>query len=428
MFNRFKYNKSAKYILIAVAILAVSIIATILGTNHSKELNLYQGEHEVVKYTESETEEETDAPTDMEIKTPFDIKMSIGIPVGWFSASDGNTCSYVHKESGAAIKLELLDYDPNINSINEAQAANQTVAKGYTYVGFIRTSETSYELYYSDSGVNTYDYMEETFWDREHIVKITFICNDMHYDRMQKTFTDCFATFQWDREDPIVPGLYLAYDQNLLYEIGIPSEWYVSTADTSLFAQDAYGSVSMMVTPLDFTGTVESITTDDISYLLNPNSSKPNMVLLNYTVEDGRGYVVSSYINNNTKFQERSLLYVNNGLLVIETFTYIPGTIDETMIDECFRLVRGFRDGLTEEELNTEPETTISEMANNFEQSVKDMTPAEPENNGTNKDTGALNDVADMFRNSQTPAEETESVQEQSDTEPEVTITEEPET
>lgn len=269
MLRWLKYNRYAKYILIAVGIVIAAVIATVLGTDHSKELNLYQGNSEVIKYTQPETTAEQDRPTDLEIVRPFPINMQIGIPVGWVQTIDGNVITYVHKESGSAIRMELSDYDPQINNTTDVQASSRIVSDGKTFVSFQRLSPCSYELYYSDAGVTTYDYMEEVFWDRQHILKITYICSDALYDRMQKTFVDSFTAFQWSYEDPITEGFAVFYDPGLLFEYGVPLDWYAASAGTYIYVQNEDASCSLSITPVNYDGTVEDLTTEEIYQLLD---------------------------------------------------------------------------------------------------------------------------------------------------------------
>lgn len=334
--------KHNRIILIAGLILAAAVISTIFGLNTGQRIGVYTGNREVRKYTEPETGTKEARTFDKELVEPFPIHLSVAVPAGWIQTVEDNMCTFVHRESGAAIRLQMLPYDPAINNISEQSLASYVVKEGKTYVGFQRLSNTSYELYYSDIGVDTYDYIEEVTWDRQHIVKYICICNDRDYSEMQEVFADSYSSLNWEKEDPVPDMLVLLYDQEYQYEYAVPIDWYVSGSDGLSYAQSSDGHSSLTVTAVEYTGNIEEVTVDDITALLDRDGNKSNFLLRNYEITDGRGYVLSTYTDMQAVIQERTMIYPCNGICYVEMFSYIQGTLDETFVETCLNLFRSF--------------------------------------------------------------------------------------
>jgi len=349
---RLRHNRM---FLIAGLVLAAAVISTIFGLNTGQKIGVYTGSREVHKYTEPETTAKEERTFDKELVEPFPIRLSVAVPVGWIQTVEDNTCTFVHRESGSAIRLQMLPYDPTINNVSEQSLASCVVAEGKTYVGFQRLSNTSYELYYSDIGVDTYDYIEEVFWDRQHIVKYICICNDRYYSEMQDIFADSFSSLVWEMEDPVPDMLALLYDQEYQYEYAVPVEWYVSGSGGISYAQSSDGSSNLIVTPVEYAGSIEEVTVNDLTSLLNRDGNKNNFLIRNYETIDGRGYVLSSYTDTQAVIQERTMVYPCNGICYVETFSFIQGTLDEAFVETCLSLFRSFL------EEPVEPETSVSD-------------------------------------------------------------------
>ena len=368
-----------KGIIITVAlILAVAIASTVIGIDSGRKIGIYTGGQEIRKYTEPETEDEYVPLFDYEMLAPFPIDMSLLVPVGWARTFEESTCTFVHRETGTAIKLQMLPYDPAINNVSEQSIASSVVSDGKTYLGYQRLTNASYELYYSDAGVTTYDYIEEVMWDREYVVRYTCICNDSYYEDMKQVFSESFNSLAWNQENPVPQGLVLYYEPVYQYEYAVPYDWYVSGSGVMAYAQNADGTASITVLPMEFAGTIQDITMDDIVAIINPDGSKNNSVISQYEVTEDRGTVTSSYTSTGNLIREKTLIYPYNGILYVETFSYMQGMIDETSVLDCLSLLRSF--------LNEplQPETTESGPEEAYLDDIQD---AEKEINGYFSDT-----------------------------------------
>ena len=364
-----RFNNGSKGLTIAGAILFISVFATVLGVScgNSSTLPVYTSSETVEKYTEPETTVKAESDIEFEQVTLFAEKVTVGIPKGWSGTTDISGNTYVHRETGSAIRLQELPYDPSINNITEQSAANTVVTNGKTFVGFQRTSSSSYELYYSDYKDSVYDYIEEVFWDRSGIYKFICICNDSDYDDMRSYFAGSFSTLVFNSSDSIPSDYVLLYDSGLEIEFGYPSGWYVSsTGSGTYYAQDDTGSVSCTLLPVEYQGTAESISVDDMSYLLSGND-KQGFVMESFSLSGDAIYVSSRYIRDNVRITEKTRAVISCGVMFIETVSYLEGTVDETFSQQCFSLFRSFRTEQVQEEAIPEEESDISESSENAE-------------------------------------------------------------
>jgi len=368
-----RYFRHKGILIIPVLILAAAIVSTIAGIHAGNKIGIYKGDQEIRKYTEPSAEGETEQLFAYEMVFPFSINLSLLVPSTWAKSMEDDSCTFVHRETGSAIKIQRLPYDPSVNNVTEQSLAVSVVSEGKTFAGFRKLSNSSYELYYSDSGVTTYDYIEEVLWDRENIVKYTCICRDEYYEDMKQVFSDSFSSLTWDREDPVPPGLVLYYNPVYQYEYAVPVDWYVSESGNISYAQNPEGTASVMVKPVGYTGTLQDISAEDLASFLNPNGEKNNFLMRQYEASYDRGTVWSTHTANDALVQEKTLVYQKCGTLFLVTFSYIQGMVDELTVESCLSLFRSFlSEPVAQDETDPDPEESFQDDIENAAREIND--------------------------------------------------------
>ena len=76
--------------------------------------------------------------------------------------------------------MEVFAYNPAINNVAADTLSASITQDGKTFKNFTRKSASSYEVMYQDLKNSTYDYIEEVYWDREHIIPVSYTHLDVY--------------------------------------------------------------------------------------------------------------------------------------------------------------------------------------------------------------------------------------------------------
>lgn len=196
---------------ILFAFLGISIVAAVIGQNkQNNTLAVYTSTDVVQQETLSDSSSEEDN-IETQIYADNTYHFSISIPKDWTQVIDHDTVSYIHKPSGATIRMEVFAYNPAINNVAADTLSASITQDGKTFKNFTRKSASSYEVMYQDLKNSTYDYIEEVYWDREHIIRLSCIFNDEIYEKILPYIEKMLNSFSWNAENPIPDGYALQY-------------------------------------------------------------------------------------------------------------------------------------------------------------------------------------------------------------------------
>ena len=329
-----------KIMIVTCVLLIVTVIMTLTGNKERNDiLPVYTDASETMITDESKTESVT-VEYEPNIYVDNQTGFSIEVPNDWTHVEQNGVQSFIHAPSGSAVRIETSPYDPSVNQVNESTASASLSEQGYAFVG-LNKANTGYELSYRDYKDATYDYIEEVYWDRQTIVTITCVFNDIYYDKILPYYQKILSTFAWDRADAIPEGYYLYYDDTMRCEIGVPSEWSVGTADNTIYITD------------DETGAVIAVTAaeSEVSSLssLNANEMAPYVsngrngyIMSSFSANDKSAVATGTYIQNDVLLQCTDYLHVGNGILYSISTSYEAGRIDGSVMDTCVDLFRPF--------------------------------------------------------------------------------------
>ena len=165
-------------------ILVISIILTIVSNKSAADkLPVYTGGDEVSVAEIVPEKEEVEIATDIYVDN--ENGFSISIPEGWTEVmQDGNT-TFIDAASGSSIQIQVSPYDPTLNNASAERYAQILNNEGLVFKNFVWKGATNFELLYQDYQENTYDYIEEVYWDRETTVTLLCILKDAYYQQMK---------------------------------------------------------------------------------------------------------------------------------------------------------------------------------------------------------------------------------------------------
>jgi len=230
------FDNKSKLIFIIAGIALLSLFFTIFSQKNKNETHpVYTKPNKIEQV--SVTPEPTKPAFEAQIYTYSDPDFSINIPSDWDKVIKSGYDTYIHKATGASIQIKVHNYDPNVNNITAETENNNVLEKGMTFLGFTKTSTSSYEVLYQDIGTTTFDYIDEIYWDREYIVELNCIFDDYYYKDLKDIYDTMIHSFVWNKSDPIPADYYLTYFPDG-FEAALPDAWLSSMEGDSLYSYD----------------------------------------------------------------------------------------------------------------------------------------------------------------------------------------------
>lgn len=265
---------------------------------------------------------------------------SISIPKDWTQVIDHDTVSYIHKPSGATIRMEVFAYDPAINNVAADTLSASITQDGKTFKNFTRKSASSYEVMYQDLKNSTYDYIEEVYWDREHIIRLSCIFNDEIYEKILPYIEKMLNSFSWNAENPIPDGYALQYLSADQFEFAYPDTWVLGTSSNSIVTMDQSSNASMTITMQDYDSSLSSMTATDMAQLIG--SDKQNFMMNSFQASDAKATAKATYVVDSVQMQLVECLIWDGSHLFSLNIAYEQGTISDNLPETCISLFRSF--------------------------------------------------------------------------------------
>lgn len=336
------YQKNNPWYFIAGLIVILSIFFTIIsGQKMDNTLEIYQGNNQIG--TDLGAEPVTDDKSfETQIYTSKDIALSMEVPADFGMVIKSGYETFVHAPSGTSIQIQVNDYDPAINNISASVVSEQIVEEGYSFISFTRLSNSSYEAIYQKTNGVIYDYIEEVYWDREHIVVIKFIVEDTNYQSFSDKFIHVVETFSWNKENPIPDGYYLYYCEEGNFEIGLPEEWNFSGAGNSYYASDPYTNSQYMVQyyPVEEYVDLSTVTATDMTGMIN--TGKAGFMMETFYAESSMAQARASFISNDIKYVDLYTIHSSEDCLIYIIFEFENGLLADDVINELHNMFRKF--------------------------------------------------------------------------------------
>ena len=339
--GEFDMSMYKKVMIATCVLLVITVIMTVMGNKEKDDiLPVYTDASDAITSVNN-TESTQTVDYEANIYVDNQVGFSIEIPNDWKHVESNGEQSFIHVPSNSALKIRTSAYDPSVNRITDASASASVSEKGFTYVGMQFTSNSSYELSYQDYKDSTYDYIEEVQWDRDSIVTITCVFNDMYYDKMIPYYEKILSTFAWEKKNPIPEGFYLYYDDIMRCEIGVPEGWSVGTSDNTIYiTDDETGASIAIVAAESSTTSLSGLRANDMaSYVAN---GRDGYIMSSFSTSTDSAVASGTYINNNIQLQCCDYLRTGNGMLYSISMSYENGRIDRSVMDTCIDMFRSF--------------------------------------------------------------------------------------
>ncbi len=326
-------------LIFGIAIILACIYTIYSQYTNTKTLEVYSESNRV---EEEEIAETVDTDIETEIYTDSENNLSIAIPVGWQQVTKDGYPTFVHSESASSLQIQVMDYDPEINNITEDSISLTVADNGYTFISYSRLDNSSYELLYQDYQNSIYDYIEYVTWDRNKIVKLYCVFNDENYTKIIPYYENSINSFAWSKESEIPEGYYIFYDAYDEFEVGMPSDWNVGTADYAIVSMDPNSNASLTITMSGYTGTVSDMGSVDVSSVTS--SGKNNYIMQSFDAYGENGVVRATYVVDNVQMQNVTYIDTDGVNIYFLDFTYEYGSIDEALPEICAGMFRSFVD------------------------------------------------------------------------------------
>lgn len=325
-------------IILIVFIIGLSIFFTVINQKkQNNELPVY------VDGDELSTESPVENIKDIDMVLIEYPEFTINIPSDWTKVIRNGNDNFIHSPSATSVSINISEYYPEINNIDESIVSTNVANSGYGFVSFMKTSTSSYEAIYQDLDNNTYDYIEEVFWTKDKIVTLTFTVNDTYYNKMADYFNAIYNSFKWNEDQNIIPDdIMLIYIEYGDFEFALPISWSVGIQDNAIYATNSDNTAQVVITVIENPLSLDSVTAYDITNLLQPQ--RPNGFILQY-VSNSVNYLKAAaqyYNNDGINMENRTYLFANGVFLYTVQFDYISNTLDDNYLDTLIEFFKSY--------------------------------------------------------------------------------------
>ena len=325
-------------IILIVFIIGLSIFFTVINQKkQNNELPVY------VDGDELSTESPVENIKDIDMVLIEYPEFTINIPSDWTKVIRNGNDNFIHSPSATSVSINISEYYPEINNIDESIVSTNVANSGYGFVSFMKTSTSSYEAIYQDLDNNTYDYIEEVFWTKDKIVTLTFTVNDTYYNKMADYFNAIYNSFKWNEDQNIIPDdIMLIYIEYGDFEFALPISWSVGIQDNAIYATNSDNTAQVVITVIENPLSLDSVTAYDITNLLQPQ--RPNGFILQY-VSNSVNYLkaaVQYYNNSGINMENRTYLFANGVFLYTIQFDYISNSLNDEYLDNIMSYFKSY--------------------------------------------------------------------------------------
>ncbi len=377
MFRK-RYPKGQNpYMLILGVIVILSILFTIVSQKNQDKLAVYT-DSDKVETKDITEDDEDELDIDTEIYTDNEHHFSLSVPSDWQQVTQDGYTTFIHSASASALQIQVLEYDPQINNDSQDSLASQVNEDGKTFISFTKNTTSSYELMYQDYQNNTYDYIEEVYWDRDNIIKLKCTFNDANYEKIISYYELIINSFAWKKTSEIPEDYAIYYNEDAQFEVMVPASWALGVAENTIVATDGTTGATETIVASSGTSAFRDISATNMSKFLN--TGQTGFMMNSYDNSTEPAIAKCSYILNNVKYQEVVYGYSTGQSLYFVMFEYESGTIEEDLISVCGSSLRSFAS--TEKE-----ETNSSDTTENTEESTDTNESTKQETTGTENST-----------------------------------------
>ncbi len=330
------------WIFIIAAIAMISLIVVIIQQRQQQnKLQVFKDDKSVTEMNSTPTAPPIDET--MDIYMDENIDFSMYVPKEWKKVVNAGQASFIDRNTGASIKIEVTDYEPYVNLYTESYLSANLANEGYTFVGFAWTTDTSYELKYQDVGTTTYDYAEYTFFDRNSMVRLVCCVDDKYYDANAALYGSIINSFSWTKAAPVPEGYYLSYLKGGNFEIGVPSSWSTSLDGNPLYASDPNTGASFSLLVQDYQD-ISGWTSIDAAQLIQ--GSKQNFILQNYSISGNNIKATANYVVDGVRWKENLYSFSDQFYVYFLLVDYEEGTVENDLPAILAGLFRSFNEAV----------------------------------------------------------------------------------
>ena len=337
MHKGFNFEEIAMFV--GALILVISIILTIVSNKSAADkLPVYTGGDEVSVAEIVPEKKEVEIATDVYVDN--ETGFSISIPEGWTEVmQDGNT-TFIDAASGSSIQIQVSSYDPALNNASAERYMQILNDEGLVFKNFTWKGTTNFELLYQDYQENTYDYIEEVYWDRDTSVTLLCILKDAYYQQMKPYYDKVISSFAWDMKSPVPEGYCLYYDEQFRYEIGVPETWVLADSNGTVCMRDEATGAEMVINVVEYSNDFTSMPVSDMASLVA--AGRENYMIGDYNIQSDFAEALATFTSGNILYQSIDALFCNGTYLYSVTCTYEQGMADPAVFDTNIALFRSF--------------------------------------------------------------------------------------
>lgn len=326
---------------VMVCLMILAIIFLIISKRNSQTLESYTGGETVTRdnYYVETTEAETEA---LQYFYDNEYNYTFAVPNDWDYVENGVDVYYIHRASGASVKTSVNSYYPSINNISSESASLNVVNNGMAFVDFTKYDNSHFEVRYQDvSEDTTFDYIIETYWDRDTVITLECVFRDEYYSDLISIYDSIISSFYWERPNPIPEGYYLYYVEKYNCEVAIPDNWDANMLENTIYATDTVYGLTASFSAVQNSTPLSSLTSTDIYNLVS--SGKQNVMVNSFDVTDSVARCNYSFINTGTAEKTYGYTYIfsNGTWLFLLDYTQ-PSTYGFDFPHVCSTLFRMF--------------------------------------------------------------------------------------
>ena len=338
--NRFDNGKiNPIFIILGVIVLGSLMVTIISQRKQNNGLQVYDEENTVENLEVTTEDKKIESFTIADDNAGFSLK----IPNEWQKIDKNGYSNYIHSPSATSVGIEVLDYDPLINSDNETSLSTEITNNGYGFVSFQKKTTSSYEVIYQSSKDGLYDYIDEVLWSRNNIVKLHFIVNDEYFNKMSPYLDSIYNSFKWNDDVKIInENVDVIYFENGDFEFGVPLDWSLGSENNVVYSSNEDGTASMKLEVTENGSSLADVSGYDVTNILQPSRSN-GFMLQSIQSEQTKVTATASYFNaDGINMVNKTYIYTNGVFQYNFQFDYESGTLDDTFTDELMSYYREF--------------------------------------------------------------------------------------
>ena len=322
---------------IIIAIIVISFMVTLVQYKKQQKLAPYQKTEKIEKVDKKKKEP---FKMDSKIYTDEDLNFYLEVPKDWKKVTKDGFPTFVEQNSGAFIQIRKEPYNPDVNNVNQNALSGIIADKGCTMKNFLRKSANQYEVLYCKSDEETYDFVDEVFWDKENIVTIHMGFNDRDYKILKDIVDYVIKSFVWDSKNPIPKGYQMVYfPEN--FECLIPDGWQTGKAGVDYFAKNTENGAMLTIRAVpESYEFFNDLNANVASSLINQNKNDWNIV--GFKKEHNNFYLKATYINGKVQ-RTNELIGIADGYYhILVLLDYETNSLEESVGKTLKENVRSF--------------------------------------------------------------------------------------